>query len=92
MDLTHDIAGTHVIIVEDIIDSGHTMQYILSLLATRKPRASNLLAPQQAEPREVEIRIDYLGFEIPNKFVFGYGLDLDEKFRNLSFIGVCKLA
>ncbi|RPI99651.1 MAG: hypoxanthine phosphoribosyltransferase [Chloroflexi bacterium] len=91
MDLTHDIAGTHVIIVEDIIDSGHTMQYIVSLLATRKP-ASIKICSLLSKPsrREVEVGIDYLGFEIPNKFVFGYGLDLDEKFRNLPFIGVCK--
>ncbi len=93
MDLTHDIAGTHVIIVEDIIDSGHTMQYILSMLATRKP-ASLKICSLLSKPsrREVEVAIDYLGFEIPNKFVFGYGLDLDEKFRNLPFIGVCKPA
>jgi hypoxanthine phosphoribosyltransferase len=91
MDLTHDIAGRHVIIIEDIIDSGHTMQYILSLLATRKP-ASLKICSLLSKPsrREVEITIDYLGFEIPNKFVFGYGLDLDEKYRNLTFIGVCK--
>jgi hypoxanthine phosphoribosyltransferase len=90
MDLTYDIAGKHVIIVEDIIDSGHTMQYILSLLATRKP-ASLKICSLLSKPsrREVEVTIDYLGFEIPNKFVFGYGLDLDEKYRNLTFIAVC---
>jgi hypoxanthine phosphoribosyltransferase len=91
MDLTHDIAGKHVIIVEDIIDSGHTMQYIMSLLATRQPASLRVCALlSKPSRREVEIIIDYLGFEIPNKFVFGYGLDLDEKYRNLTFIGVCK--
>jgi hypoxanthine phosphoribosyltransferase len=90
MDLTYDIAGKHVIIVEDIIDSGHTMQYILSLLATRKPASLKICALlSKPSRREVEIAVDYLGFEIPNKFVFGYGLDLDEKYRNLTFIGVC---
>jgi hypoxanthine phosphoribosyltransferase len=90
MDLTHDIAGKHVIIVEDIIDSGHTMQYILRLLETRQP-ASIRICSLLSKPsrREVDIQIDYLGFEIPNKFVFGYGLDLDEKYRNLTFIAVC---
>jgi hypoxanthine phosphoribosyltransferase len=93
MDLSYDIAGKHIIIVEDIIDSGHTMQYILSLLATRKP-ASLRICSLLSKPsrREVDVHIDYLGFEIPNKFVFGYGLDLDEHFRNLPFIGVCKPA
>jgi hypoxanthine phosphoribosyltransferase len=67
------------------------MHYILSLLATRQP-ASPKICSLLSKPsrREVEITIDYLGFEIPNKFVFGYGLDLDEKYRNLTFIGVCK--
>ncbi|MBI5959023.1 MAG: hypoxanthine phosphoribosyltransferase [Chloroflexi bacterium] len=91
MDLRQDIAGKHVIIIEDIIDSGHTMNYILSLLATRHP-ASLRICTLLSKPsrRQVEIKLDYLGFEIPDKFVFGYGLDLDEVFRNLPFIGVCK--
>lgn len=92
MDLTHDIAGMHAIIVEDIIDSGNTMRYILNMLEARQP-ASLKICSLLSKPsrREVGITIDYLGFEIPNKFVFGYGLDLDEKFRNLPFIGVCRL-
>ena len=91
MDLKHDIAGKNILIVEDIIDSGHTMQYILSLLATRQP-ASIRICSLLSKPsrRQVEIHLDYLGFEIPDKFVFGYGLDLDELFRNLPFIAVCK--
>jgi hypoxanthine phosphoribosyltransferase len=91
MDLSQDIADKHLIIVEDIIDSGHTMNYILSLLSTRKP-ASIRICTLLSKPsrRKVDIQLDYLGFEIPDKFVFGYGLDLDEVFRNLPFVAVCK--
>ncbi len=91
MDLRQDIAGKHILIVEDIIDSGHTLQYILSLLETRQPaslRVCSLLS--KPSRRQVDIDIDYIGFEIPDKFVFGYGLDLDEVFRNLPFVGVVK--
>lgn len=90
MDLRQDIAGKHLLIVEDIIDSGHTLQYILSLLETRDP-ASLRICSLLSKPnrREVHIEVDYIGFEIPDKFVFGYGLDLDELFRNLPFIAVC---
>jgi len=78
-------------VVEDIIDSGHTMNYIRSLLETRHP-ASIRICTLLSKPsrREVEIPLDYVGFEIPDKFVFGYGLDLDEIYRNLPFVGVCK--
>ncbi len=91
MDLRQDIAGKHIIIVEDIVDSGNTLQYILSVLATREP-ASVKVCTLLSKPsrRQVHIELDYVGFEIPDKFVFGYGLDLDEHYRNLPFIGVCK--
>jgi hypoxanthine phosphoribosyltransferase len=91
MDLRQDIADKHILIVEDIIDSGHTLQYILKLLETRKP-ASLRICTLLSKPsrRQVPIQLDYVGFEIPDKFVFGYGLDLDEVFRNLPFVGVCK--
>ncbi len=91
MDLGQNIAGRDVLIVEDIIDSGHTLQYIMKQLEARNPtslRVCCLLS--KPSRREVDIPIDFLGFEIPDKFVFGYGLDLDEKFRNLPFIGVVK--
>jgi len=91
MDLNQDIAGKHILVVEDIIDSGHTMQYILSLLRTRNPasvRICTLL--NKPSRRQVDVTLDYVGFDIPDKFVFGYGLDLDELFRNLPFVGVCK--
>lgn len=91
LDLRQDIANKHLLIVEDIIDSGHTLRYILSLLATRQP-ASVRICTLLSKPsrRQVPIAVDYIGFEIPDKFVFGYGLDLDEVFRNLPFVGVVK--
>ena len=92
MDLTNSITNKDVLIVEDIIDSGNTMSYVLELLSTRKPRSLNVCALlDKSERREVDVPIRYTGFKIPNKFVYGYGLDLDEYFRNLPFIGVVDL-
>lgn len=91
MDLHTDITGRRLLIVEDIIDSGHTLEYILRILEARQPaeiKICTLLS--KPERREVDIRLDYVGFEIPNKFVFGYGLDLDEYYRNLPFIGIVR--
>lgn len=92
MDLSINIADKHVIIVEDIIDSGHTLAYIASQLKARNP-ASLSICTLLSKPsrREIEVMVEYLGFEIPNEFVFGYGLDLDEKFRNLPFVGIVNL-
>lgn len=91
MDITTSITGRHVLIVEDIIDSGHTLRFVMDTLHARHPASLRLCALlNKASRREVEIPLDYVGFEIENKFVFGYGLDLDEKFRNLPFIGVVK--
>jgi len=88
-DLDEPIDGRHVLIVEDIIDTGHTLNYITRNLTTRGPASLKICTLlDKAERREVEIPIDYTGFVIPDKFVFGYGLDLDEKFRELPFIGV----
>jgi hypoxanthine phosphoribosyltransferase len=92
MDLNTNISDKDVLIVEDIIDSGNTLSYVMELLSTRKPRSLNICTLlNKAERREVDIPIRYTGFVIPNKFVFGYGLDLDEYFRNLPFIGVVDL-
>jgi hypoxanthine phosphoribosyltransferase len=91
MDLETDIVGRNVLLVEDIIDSGHTLDYITRVLRARGPaslRVCTLL--DKAERREVDVKLDYVGFKIPNKFVFGYGLDLDEVYRNLPFIGVVR--
>jgi hypoxanthine phosphoribosyltransferase len=92
LDLQTNIRGEEVILVEDIIDSGHTISHVLEFLQTRQPRRLRVCTLlDKAERREVDVPIDYRGFEIPNKFVFGYGLDLDEYYRNLPFIGVVDL-
>ncbi|MGD2156019.1 MAG: hypoxanthine phosphoribosyltransferase [Anaerolineales bacterium] len=88
MDLRDDIRDRNVLLVEDIIDSGYTISSVLEILATRRPaslRVCTLL--DKAERREIEVPIHYRGFTIPNKFVFGFGLDLDEYYRDLPFIG-----
>jgi len=88
-DLDEPIDGRNVLIVEDIIDTGHTLDYITRNLSTRGPTSVKICTLlDKAERREVDIPIDYTGFVIPDKFVFGFGLDLDEKFRELPFIGV----
>jgi hypoxanthine phosphoribosyltransferase len=92
LDLQTNIRDKDVLLVEDIIDSGHTIAHVLELLSTRHPRSLKVCSLlDKAERREVVVPIHYRGFEIPNKFVFGYGLDLDEYYRNLPFIGVVDL-
>ncbi len=92
LDLQTNIRGKDVLLVEDIIDSGHTIAHVLELLSTRQPRSLKVCTLlDKADRREVVVPIHYRGFEIPNKFVFGYGLDLDEYYRNLPFIGVVDL-
>jgi len=91
MDLRTSIEGRNVLIVEDIVDTGLTLDYIIDNLKTRRPaslRICTLLNKQ--ERRQVDVPLDYVGFDIPDKFVVGYGLDYDEKYRNLPFIGVLK--
>jgi len=92
LDLQTDIRDKDVLLVEDIVDSGHTIASILELLQIRQPRSLKVCALlDKAERREAVVPIHYRGFEIPNKFVFGYGLDLDEYYRNLPFVGVVDL-
>jgi hypoxanthine phosphoribosyltransferase len=92
LDLKTNIEGRHVILVEDIVDSGRTIAHVLELLRTRKPKSLKVCALLDKESRrEIPVPIDYRGFTIANKFVFGYGLDLDEYYRNLRFIGVVDL-
>ncbi len=92
MDLLTNIRDKHVLLVEDIIDSGHTIASVLELLETRQPKSLKIcVLLDKEERREVVVPIHYRGFTIPNKFVFGYGLDLDEHYRNLPFIGVVDL-
>jgi hypoxanthine phosphoribosyltransferase len=87
-DVTRPIDGRHVIVVEDIVDTGHTVHYLLENLATRRPASLKLCSLLHKPDRsEREVKIDYLGFTIPNKFVVGYGLDVAQQYRNLPFIG-----
>ena len=92
LDLNSTIAGKHVLIVEDIIDSGHTLASVIELLQTRNPKdiyVCTLL--DKFERREVDVPVRYTGFRIDNHFVFGYGLHMDEYYRNLPFIGTVDL-
>ena len=92
MDLQMDIRDKDVVLVEDIVDSGNTIASVLELLQVRQPRSLKVCALlDKPERRETPVPIHYRGFEIPNKFVFGYGLDLDEYYRNLPFVGVVDL-
>ena len=88
-DLSSPIEGKDVIIIEDIIDTGLTMHYLLDMLAIRQPRSISVctLLDKPAN-REVEMTADYVGFSIPDEFVIGYGLDLAERYRNLPYIAV----
>lgn len=90
-DLDEEIAGKHLLIVEDIIDSGLTLKYLLENLKSRKP-ASVKICTLLSKPdrRKVDVCIDYNGFSVPDEFVVGYGLDYAEKYRNLPFIGILK--
>lgn len=89
LDLNMDIYDKDVILVEDIIDSGRTLSSVIDLLQTRRPRSLYVCTLlDKTERREVHVPVRYVGFSIPNKFVFGYGLDLDELYRNLPFVGV----
>ena len=86
-DLSINIEGRHVIIVEDIIDSGHTLNYIRNNLLTRNPKSLRIVTLlNKTKRREVKIPLRYVGFSIPDRFVVGYGLDFDERYRNLPFI------
>lgn len=92
LDLTTSIVDKHVLIVEDIIDSGNTLSSVIEMLRTRHPASIEVCTLlNKYSRREVEVPIKYCGFDIPDKFVFGYGLDMDEFYRNLPFIGVVDL-
>ena len=90
-DVTKPMAGKHLLIVEDIIDTGLTMKFLLENLQARHPASLKICALLEKPSRaRAKVPIDYKGFVIEDKFVVGYGLDFDEKYRNLSFIGVMK--
>jgi hypoxanthine phosphoribosyltransferase len=90
-DLSRPIEGEHVLLVEDIVDTGLTLKYLLDNLSTRGPASIRICALLHKPSRgRVDVPIDYKGFEIPDAFVVGYGLDLDGRLRNLPYIGVVK--
>lgn len=93
LDLQTNIEGKHVLLVEDIVDSGRTLAHVLEMLRTRQPKSLKVCALlDKEERREVDVPIHYRGFSIADKFVFGYGLDLDEFHRNLPFVATVDLA
>ena len=88
-DLDTNIAGRHVLVVEDIIDSGLTLSYLMRSLKARKPASLEICALlTKPERREIDVPVKFVGFEIPNKFVIGYGLDFAERYRNLPYVAV----
>lgn len=89
MDVREDLEGRHVLVVEDILDTGHTLDYLTSLLGARRPASlSTCVLVRKAERVQVDVDIDYLGFDIPDVWVVGYGLDFAEQNRTLPYIGV----
>ena len=90
-DLSRDIAGRHVIIVEDILDSGITLSYLKKYLSVRNPASISIVTLlDKPARRRADVQADYVGFEVEDAFVVGYGLDYAEKYRNLPYIGVLK--
>ncbi len=88
MDVSESIAGKEVLIVEDIIDSGNTLNLLPKILMERGPKSIRLCALlDKPDRREVDVKMNYVGFRIPDKFVVGYGLDYDQRYRNLPYIG-----
>ena len=90
-DLDEPLKDKHVLVVEDIVDSGRTLSYLLEMLGDRKPASLHLCTLLDKPERRVkEVKVDYTCFEIPDEFVVGYGLDYDQRYRNLPYIGIVK--
>jgi hypoxanthine phosphoribosyltransferase len=90
-DFEESIAGRHVIVVEDILDSGRTLSYLLNTLRTRGVESLSLCTfLDKPDRRVVPVDVDYCGFQVPDEFIVGYGLDYDQKYRNLPFVGILK--
>lgn len=90
-DLTTSIKGLDIILVEDIVDTGHTLQKVVELLYAKGANSVKIVCLlDKPDRREVDIKADYVGFEVPNLFVVGYGLDFNQQYRNLPYIGVLK--
>ncbi|MBC3516530.1 hypoxanthine phosphoribosyltransferase [Neobittarella massiliensis] len=90
-DLEIDLTGRDLLIVEDILDSGMTLSYIIDMLETRNPNSVRICTLlDKPERHQVDVPVEYIGFTVPDEFVIGYGLDYDERYRNLPYIGVLK--
>lgn len=90
-DITTDIKGRHIVILEDILDTGHTLNFVMQHLLEKEPASLKICTLlDKPERRKVPITADYIGFTIPNRFVVGYGLDYDEIYRNIPYIGILK--
>ncbi len=86
-DLRESIEGKDVLIIEDIVDTGRSMKYLIDHLKSKNPRTLKVcVLANKAERREIEVPIDYIGFEIPNKYIVGYGFDIDNNYRNLPYV------
>lgn len=91
LDLREDVRGKNVLIVEDIVDTGITLNAVKRILERRKPKSLRICALlDKKERRVIDVKVDYIGFAIPNKFVVGYGLDIEGKYRNLPHVAVLK--
>ncbi|MBP3337932.1 MAG: hypoxanthine phosphoribosyltransferase [Lachnospiraceae bacterium] len=91
-DLDESVEGMNIIVIEDIIDSGRTLSYLMDILKARNPKSIKLCTLlDKPDRRVVDIDVDYTGFEIPDEFVVGYGLDYAQKYRNLPYVGVVEL-
>lgn len=90
-DLDVNIEGRNVLIVEDIVDTGKTLEHLRELLGTRRPKSLQVVSLlRKPEAAQVETSVEYVGFDIPNEFVVGYGLDFDERYRNLPYIAILR--
>ena len=90
-DLSHDVNGRPVLIIEDIVDTGHTLRFLNKLFASRSAKSIETCSLlDKPARREVEVNADYVGFEVPNEFIVGYGLDYDGLYRNLPYVGILK--
>ena len=93
LDLKVNIEGRNVLLVEDMVDSGRTLAHVLAMLRTRGPKSLKVcILLDKKERREVPITCDYIGFDVPDKYIFGYGIDIDEHFRHLPFIASADLS
>jgi hypoxanthine phosphoribosyltransferase len=90
-DLSTDLAGRHVLVVEDIIDTGLTLTYLMQNLASRSPASLEIMTMfRKPDAMKIQVDVKYVGFDLPNQFVVGYGLDYGERYRNLRFVGVLR--